>query len=359
MCALCVYVVRNTMSSNHTSKENKDAGVIVSSLPTSPTKDTYARRTASLNAEAALKCLTEASRRMSPSTRAYFSRKRTSQGDVKMDDLPNVGKLTPTSACNDSSAVRSLRFGAQDSVSFSTRTRQRNSKSNQQRAKVKAKPFITKTITLPQDFFVRRTANLNASACMTALLSPTKKAKIEDCNSGQNYAIIVPAQEDVEVDVVEVDVDPVPDKSVEAKTQSDSNKVESEINEVVTINNTASKSKTAATERPSSMHKALDLLPVSSPVVQNKASPGVPDRTLLVPMRDETVRELVEEGIELVEKSTQRKPSKLSRRVRFYCITYFATTCILYSGDMHCFHGFTPASKINSSIFLIIATMIV
>ena len=304
-----VYVVRSTMSSNHASKENENAGVIVSSLPTSPTKDIYTRRTASLNAEAALKCLTEASRRMSPSTRAYFSRKRTSQGDVVMDDLPNVGKLTPTSACNDSSAVRSLRFGAQDS---STRTRQSNSKSNQQHAKVKSKSYITKTITLPQDFFVRRTANLNASACMTALLSPTKKAKIEECNSAQNYAIIVPAQEDVEVDVVEVDVDPVP---IEAKTQSDSNKAESKVNDVISIKNTTTKPKA---ERPSSVHKALDLLPVSSPVVHNKASPVVVDKTLLVPMRDETVRELVEEGIQLVEKSTQRKPSKLSRRVRFY-----------------------------------------
>lgn len=300
------------MSSNHASKENETAGVIVSSLPTSPTKDIYTRRTASLNAEAALKCLTEASRRMSPSTRAYFSRKRTSQGDVVMDDLPNVGKLTPTSACNDSSAVRSLRFGTQDS---STRTQQRHSKSNQQHAKVKSKqPFITKTITLPQDFFVRRTASLNASACMTALLSPTKKAKIEECNSGQNYAIIVPAQEDVEVDVVEVDVDPVP---VEAKTQGDSNKAESKVNDVISISNTTTKSKA---ERPSSMHKALDSLPVSSPVVHNKASPVVVDKTLLVPMRDETVRELVEEGIQLVEKSTQRKPSKLSRRVRLFIL---------------------------------------
>ena len=320
----CVYVVRSTMSSNHASKENKNAGVIVSALPTSPTKDIYTRRAASLNAEAALKCLTEASRRMSPSTRAYFSRKRTSQDDVATDDLPNVGKLTPTSACNDSSAVRSLQFGTQDS---STRTRQRSSKSNQQHAKVKSKPFITKTITLPQDFFVRRTANLNASACMTALLSPTKKAKIEECNSGQNYAIIVPAQEDVEVDVVEVDIDPVPN---EAKTPGDTNEVESKVNEVeskvndvISISNTTTKSKE---EKPSSMHKSLDLLPVPSPVVHNKASPVVVDKTLLVPMRDETVRELVEEGIQLVEKSTQRRPSKLSRRVRFY---YVIATCCM------------------------------
>ena len=324
MSFVCVYVVRNTMSSNHASKENENTGIIVPSLPTSPTKDTYTRRAASLNAEAALKCLTEASRRMSPSTRAYFSRKRTSHGDVAIDGLPNVGKLTPTSACNDSSAVRSLRFGAQYSASSSTRTQQRNSKSKQQHAKVKAKPFVTKTITIPQDFFVRRTASLNASACMTALLSPTKRAKVEECNSDQNYAIIVPAQEDVEVDVVEVDVDPVPNKSVEVNTQSDNNEVESKVNEVIAISNTASKPKAATIERPSSMHKTLDLLPVSSPVVHNKASPVLPDKTLLVPMRDETVRELVEEGLQLVEKSTQRKPSKLSRRVRSYY-----TICIL------------------------------
>ena len=229
ICALCVYFVRNTMSSNHKSKENAGTGIIIPSLPTSPNKDTYARRTASLNAEAALKCLTEASRRMSPSTRAYYSRKRTSEDNTEMADLPNIGKLTPTSACNDSSAVRSLRFGAQDSVSSSTRTQRKYSKSKQQSAKVKPKPFITKTITVPQDFFVRRTANLNASACMTAMLSPTKKAKIEETSS-QNYAVIVPAQEDVEVDVVQVDVDPIPSKSVEIKTQSDSNKVQSKVN---------------------------------------------------------------------------------------------------------------------------------
>ena len=64
------------------------------------------------------------------------------------------------------------------------------------------------------------------------------------------------------------------------------------------------------------MHKALDLCPVPSPVVHNKSSPVVADKTLLVPVREETVRELVEEGIQLVEKSTQKKPSKLSRRVR-------------------------------------------
>ena len=308
-----------------TMSSNQEGDIMVSSMPTSPTKDTYTRRTASLNAEAALKCLTEASRRMSPSTRAFYSRKRTQDNDG-MDDLPNVGKLTPTSTCADSSAVRSLRFTVQDSASSTKRSHRKNSKSKelqQQHAKVKAKPFITKTITLPQDFFVRRTANLNASACMTALLSPTKKAKIEESNSGQNYAVIVPAQEDVEVDVVEVDVDPVPN---EIYTQNTNNKVESKVNELTTI---ASKPKVTTKERSLSLYKGLDLPPVSSPFVNNKtSSSAVPDKTLLVPMRDERVRELVEEGLQLVAKSTQRKPSKLSRRVRVQYKIY--THCSIY-----------------------------
>ena len=321
-CVLFLYIV-DTMSSSHASKENENADMLVPSLPTSPNKDIYTRRTASLNAEAALKCLTEASRRMSPSTRAYFSRKRTFQGDsetVKETDLPNVGKLTPMTAFNDSSAVRSLQFGAQESASSSRRAHQKKLKSKQH-AKVKAKPYITKTITVPQDFFVRRAANLNASACMSALLSPTKRAKIEGPSSGQNFAIVVPAQEDIEVDVV--DIDPMPIKSVDIlKIKNDSHEVETKANEVVTISNAPSRSKGASGERPSSIHKASDFPPASSPAVNktspavNKTSPAVPDEMLLVPIRDETVRELVEEGIQLVEKSTQRKPSKLSRRVR-------------------------------------------
>ena len=294
------------------SKEN-NAGVVVSSMPTSPTKNTYTRRTASLNAEAALKCLTEASRRMSPSTRAYYSAKRSSQDGetVKETGTTNFGKLTPTSACNDNSAIKSLQLGAQDSASFSAKPHSRNLKSKQQDAKVTAK-YITKTITVPQDLFVRRTANLNASACMTALLSPTKKAKTES-NSGQNYAVVVPAQEDVEVDVV--DVDPVPIRSVDIlRMQNTSNKVQPKVNEVIAISNATSKSKAATVEKPSTQ-KDLEIPQVSSPVV-HKSSPPVPDKTLLVPIREETVKEFVEEGLQLVEKSTQRRPSKLSRRVR-------------------------------------------
>ena len=294
------------------SKEN-NAGIVVSSLQTSSTKDTYTRRTASLNAEAALKCLTEASRRMSPSTRAYYSTKRNSQDGetVRESGVPIFGKLTPTSGCNDNSAVRSLQFGAQDSASSPTRPHRMNLKPKQQYTKVKAKPYITKTITVPQDLFVRRTANLNASACMTALLSPTKKAKTES-NSGQNYAVVVPAQEDVEVDVV--DVDPMSVKSVDIlKMQNTSNKVEPRANEVIKTSNAPSKSKAATMERPS-MHKGLVIPQVSSHVV-HKSSPAVPDKTLLVPIREETVKEFVEEGIQLVEKSAQRRPSKFSRRV--------------------------------------------
>jgi len=292
------------------SKENESTSKLISSLPTSPTKDTYARRTASLNAEAALKCLTEASRRMSPSTRAYFSRKRNSQGDtetVKEINLPNVGKLTPTSAYNDNSAVRSLQFGVQDSVSSPTKVQQKNLKSKQQR---KSKGIISKTITLPQDFFVRRTANLNASACMTALLSPTKKAKIEESDKDQNYAVIVPAQEDVEVDVV--DVDPLDNKVAEVlRNKNDKNIVEPKVNKVESV----PRPKAGTAERPLSTVKALESPPVSSPAV-SKTSLAAYYKTLVVPLRDEKVKELVEEGIDLVEKTTQRKPSKLSRRVR-------------------------------------------
>ena len=301
-----VFTVCYILSEIAAMSSNQEGDIMVSSMPTSPTKDTYTRRTASLNAEAALKCLTEASKRMSPSTRAYYSRKRTQDNDG-MSDLPNIGKLTPTSTCTDNSAVRSLRFGVQYSTSSTKSPHRKSSKSKQQHVKVKAKPFITKTITLPQDFFVRRTANLNASACMTALLGPTKKAKIEESNSGQNYAVIVPAQEDVEVDVVEVDVDPVPN---EIYTQNLNNKVESE------VTNFTSKRQVTTKEKSLSMYKGLDLPSVPSPVVNNKpSSAAVPDKTLLVPMRDERVRELVEEGLQLVEKSTQRKPSKSSRRV--------------------------------------------
>lgn len=307
------------MSSNYMSKENESTSKLALSLPTSPTKDTYARRTASLNAEAALKCLTDASRRMSPSTRAYFSRKRNSQGDtemVKEINLPDVVKLTPTSACNDSSAVRSLQFGTQDSVPSSTRVQQKNIKSKEQ---CNTKTFITKTITVPQDLFVRRTANLNASACMTALLNPTKKAKIEESSNGHNYAVIVPAQEDVEVDVV--DVDPVDNKVVEIlKTKNDKNKVEPNVTEVVTVKNVP-RLKAGTVERPLSTEKVSESPPVSSPAV-SKTSLAVPDKTLVVPLRDEKVRELVEEGVDLVEKTTQRKPSKLSRRVRILIFTY-------------------------------------
>lgn len=317
------------------SKEN-NAGVVVPSLPTSPTKDTYTRRTASLNAEAALKCLTEASRRMSPSTRAFYSSKRASQDGetIKETGVPIVGKLTPTSACNDNSPIRSLQFGASSGL---TKPHRRNLKSKQQDAKVKAK-YITKTITVPQDLFVRRTANLNASACMTALLSPTKKAKTES-NSGQNYAVVVPAQEDVEVDVV--DVDPVPIRSVDIlRMQNTKNKVQPRGNEVITISNATSKSKAAIVERPSTQ-KDLEIPQASSPVA-HKSSPAVPDKTLLVPAREETVKDFVEEGIQLVEKSAQRRPSKLSRRVRhsylhmylFMCTSMLIDTHVLLNG--HC-----------------------
>lgn len=291
------------MSSQYISKENESEG---KSLPTSSNKDTYARRAASLNAEAALKCLTEASKRMSPSTRAYFSRKRTSQDDtntITEINLPNFGKLTPTTACNDSPAVRSLRFDS--SSSLTTRALQRNSKSKKQNMKVKPK-VITKTITVPQDFFVRRTANLNASACMSALLSPTKKAKVEESNNSQNYAVIVPAQEDVEVDVV--DVDPTDNTFIKVlKPQVDRKTVEPKVTEVVT--------KTTTVGKPLSIYKTSDFPTLSSPIV-SKTSLAVPDKTLLVPKSGEAVKRLVEEGIQLIEKTVQRRPSKLSRRVR-------------------------------------------
>lgn len=303
------------MSSNHMDKEDENADKSVPAPPISPYKGTYARRTASLNAEAALKCLTEASRRMSPSTRAYYSRKRNSQGDA--EDILDVGKLTPRSACTDSSAIRSLQFSAQDSASTTRKPQQRKVKSKQQYGDVKTKSIITKTITVPQDLFVRRTANLNASACMTALLGPTKKVKMEESSGDQNFAVIVPAQEDVEVDVV--DVDPTVIEPCKAlKAEIDRKKVKPKMNdEVTTISNAVPKTKPATVQRPSSLHKTSDPPQVPSSVI-HKVSPTVPDKTLLVPMRHETLRDLVEEGLQLVKKTTQKKPSKLSRRVSIF-----------------------------------------
>jgi len=255
-------------------------------LQMSPSRENFTRRTASLNAEAALKCLTEASRKMRSSP-SYVSRKRNSQADSPnaKRSKPNIITAMQYSTSEFDENLPNTSFG--DSVQQFLQPIAKHSTGDEE---IENKSVVSLP-SLSPDFYVRRTASLNATACMSALLSPTKKSKLNSSkgdDTSSSSAMAIAMEDDVKIESV---IDP---KVVENKD----NASDSDVLEIVSVGGIEDE------VQPTSL---VDPLRECSTEVR---------KSLVVPVSEETVKRLVEEGTEIVAKTAQRKPSKFSRRVR-------------------------------------------
>jgi len=273
----------NSGKSDDVKGEKETDSPLATVLQMSPSKENYTRRTASLNAEAALKCLTEASRKMRSSP-SYMIRKRNSQADSPnaKRSKPNIITAMQYSASEFGENLPSASFD--DSVQQSLKPIAKHSTEDDE---VENKSVVSLP-SLSPDFYVRRTASLNATACMSALLSPTKKTKLNSSkdDTSSNSAAVSAVEDDVKIE---------PDTKVVENQDSAS---DSDVLEIVSVGGIEDE------VQPTSL---VDPLRECSTEMK---------KSLIVPVSEETVKKLVEEGTEVVTKTVQRKPSKFSRRVR-------------------------------------------
>ncbi|XP_065898978.1 trinucleotide repeat-containing gene 18 protein-like isoform X2 [Dysidea avara] len=258
-------------------------------LQMSPSRENYARRTASLNAEAALKCLTEASRKMRSSP-SYVSRKRNSQADSPSAKRSKPDVITAMPYSMSSFGENLPNTSISDSEQQSLKPIATHSTGDEE---IENKSVVSLP-SLSPDFYVRRTASLNATACMSALLSPAKKPKLRGDSSSNSAA--VSAVED------NVKIEPVAD-AVTKVIENQDNASDSDVLEIVSVGGVEDEVQPTL----------VDPLRECSTEVK---------KSLVVPVSEEAVKRLVEEGVEVVAKTAQRKPSKFSRRksIRKYYI---------------------------------------
>ena len=272
----------NSGKSDDVKGEKETDSPLATVLQMSPSKENYARRTASLNAEAALKCLTEASRKMRSSP-SYMIRKRNSQADSPnaKRSKPNIITAMQYSASEFVENLPSTPFG--DSVQQSLKPITKHSTEDDE---VENKSVVSLP-SLSPEFYVRRTASLNATACMSALLSPTKKPKLNSSkgDSSNNSAPVSAMEDDVKIE---------PDHDTKV-VENQGSASDSDVLEIVSVGGIEDEM------QPTSL---VDPLRECSTEMK---------KSLVVPVSEETVKKLVEEGVEVVAK---RKPSKFSRRVR-------------------------------------------
>ena len=278
----------NSGKNNDVKGEREDISPLPSVLQMSPSRESFTRRTASLNAEAALKCLTEASRKLR--TSSYLSRKRNSPAGSPSAKKPKSDVITAMQ-CSTSAFGENAFISDDEQQTLKPITKHSTGDEEIESKSVVSLPSLS------PDFYVRRTASLNATACMSALLSPSKKPKLSSSKGDNSETVAV--EDDVKSE-------PVADTKVVENQESAS---DSDVLEIVSVGGVED-----------------EVQPTSSVAVvdPSRECSNESKKSLVVPVSEEAVQRLVEEGAEVVAKTTQRRPSKYSRRVRtkFKCIVH-------------------------------------